>query len=187
MTLVTVLFARPDSVYKNSQQPVDVWDAERNALNWQGGTPVVAHPPCRAWSQLRYFAKPVAGEKELALWAVAQVRQYGGVLEHPARSQLWPVAGLPKPSEKDEYGGWTYEAPQKWWGHRCEKPTRFYIVGCSPANMPEVPFVLGEATHVQTYSHRCRRRPQITRAEREHTPPRLAEWLITLASRCKVT
>jgi hypothetical protein len=79
---VAVLFAREDSIYKTMPN-VDVWDAARNALNWQGGCPVIAHPPCRAWGRLRHFAKPVDGEKDLARWAVAQVRKWGGVLEHP--------------------------------------------------------------------------------------------------------
>lgn len=71
--VVTVLFARTDSNYKKLPG-VDVWDKERNALNWPGGTPVIAHPPCRAWGRLRQFAKPEEGEKEYALWAVKQVR-----------------------------------------------------------------------------------------------------------------
>ena len=78
---ITVLFARRDSVYKT--MGADVWDADRNALYWRGGNPVVAHPPCRAWGRLRKFAKPQPGELDLARFAVAQVRRYGGVLEHP--------------------------------------------------------------------------------------------------------
>lgn len=50
--------------------------------------------------------------------------------------------------------------------------------------------VLGEATH--TISSRGRRRdgsrskarPEVTKAEREHTPPQLAAWLVELAGRC---
>lgn len=42
-------------------------------------------------------------EKALALWAVEQVRKFGGVLEHPKRSTLWPAAGLPEIEERDEY------------------------------------------------------------------------------------
>jgi hypothetical protein len=34
-SVVAVLFAREDSIYKTMPN-VDVWDAARNALNWQG-------------------------------------------------------------------------------------------------------------------------------------------------------
>ncbi|MWL55341.1 hypothetical protein GQL84_23735, partial [Escherichia coli] len=58
----------------------DVFDIERDARTFAGGMPVVAHPPCRAWGRLRKFAKPRPDEKALALFAVAQVRAFGGVL-----------------------------------------------------------------------------------------------------------
>jgi hypothetical protein len=74
---VSILFARADSVYKNLQG-CDVWDVVRDARNWRGGCPVVAHPPCRAWGRLRHFARPIAGEIELGPWAVEQVRKWGG-------------------------------------------------------------------------------------------------------------
>lgn len=62
---VAVLYARADSNYK-AMENVDVWDAERDARNWPGGCPVVAHPPCRAWSALAHMAKPRPDEKDLA-------------------------------------------------------------------------------------------------------------------------
>src|SRR5208283_3687563 len=93
---VAVLFARADSIYK-TLPGCDVWDAERDALNWHGGCPLIAHPTCRAWGRLRHFAHPREGERELALWAVKMVQRWGGVLEHPVASQLWPSANLPKP------------------------------------------------------------------------------------------
>lgn len=103
---VAVLFARADSVYK-TMPGLDVWHAARDALTWPGGAPVIAHPPCRSWGNLAHFAKPRHGERELALWAVDQVRIHGGVLEHPATSRLWREKPLPRPGEIDEWGGWT--------------------------------------------------------------------------------
>lgn len=127
-----VLFARTDSIYKTLD--CEVWDAQRDALNWKGGAPLVAHPPCRSWGRLRKFAKPLPGEKDLARWAVSQVRTFCGVLEHPAWSTLWLDQGLPSPGDGvDSYGGWTLPVSQKWWGHKAEKLTWLYIVGCSPA------------------------------------------------------
>lgn len=105
MRQVAALFVRADSIYKD-MPGVDAWDAERDARTWPGGCPVVAHPPCRAWGRLRQFAKPRADEKELALFALQQIRKFGGVLEHPAESSLWNEAFLPKPGEfPDERGG----------------------------------------------------------------------------------
>lgn len=186
---VAVLFARADSHYK-ALAGVDVWDAERDARRWLGGCPVVAHPPCRAWGQLRHMAHPRPDEKALALWAVEQVRKFGGVLEHPKRSTLWPVAGLPEIEERDEYGGWTLEIHQHWWGHKAEKATRLYIVGCEPEDMPPIRLRATRPTHVVSTGHGLRAgdagfRSRVTDAEREHTPPALAEWLVELAAKCK--
>lgn len=167
---VAVLFARADSVYK-SLPDVEVYDMERDARTYDGPWPVVAHPPCRAWGRLRAFARPRADERNLARLAVAMVREFGGVLEHPAGSTLWPAQQLPRPGERDAFGGWTLPAPQKWWGHRAEKDTWFYVVGCDPADIPPLPLTLGEATHVVN-SRKADSRPEISKADREHTPPR---------------
>ncbi len=194
MKTVAALFVRQDSVYK--QMPgVDAWDAERDARMFAGGCPVVAHPPCRAWGQLRKLANPRPDEKALALFAVEQVRRCGGVLEHPKASTLWPVAGLPEPMATDEFGGWTLPIDQCWWGHRARKATRLYIVGCLPGDVPQLPMLLGEPGFICGSSGRRRDgsrlhkgdagwRPEITKAEREHTPEALAAWLVELARRC---
>lgn len=121
----------------------------------------------------------------LARLAVALVREFGGVLEHPAGSTLWKAQKLPRPGERDQYGGWTLEAPQKWWGHKAEKATWFYVVGCEPSDIPPLPYVMGEAAYVVQSRKRHDYRPHITKAEREHTPPQLAEWLVELAAKCK--
>ena len=141
---VAVLFARADSCYK-ALPDCDVWDSERDARNWPGGCPVVAHPPCRAWSGLRHMANPRSDEKNLARLAVALVREFGGVLEHPAGSTLWTAQRLPMPGERDQWGGWTLPIVQQWWGHRAEKRTWLYIVGCDPRDVPTMPMVLGKA------------------------------------------
>ena len=44
---VVVLFVRADSLYK-AMPGVECYDAQRNALTWGGGCPVVAHPRIRA-------------------------------------------------------------------------------------------------------------------------------------------
>ena len=143
------------------------------------------------------MASPRPDERNLARLAVALVREFGGVLEHPSASSLWPAQGLPAPgAAMDQFGGWTLAAPQKWWGHEAEKRTLFYIVGCEPKNIPLMPLKLGEAEAVVGTSVRRSdgsrfrfmdgtRKREISKASREHTPSELALWLVELASRCK--
>lgn len=187
---VAILFARADSVYK-TLPGCDVYDIDRDARTWPGGCPVVAHPPCRAWGSLRHFAKPRPHEKDLAPWAVEQVRQFGGVLEHPAASSLFPHMGMPLGNRIDAWGGFTMPVWQSWFGHRADKATRLYIVGIGPRDVPAFPLKLGIATHVISPSHNIRAgdrnyRPQLRKPEREHTPIDLAAWLVDLARRVRM-
>jgi hypothetical protein len=189
---VAVLFARADSIYK-TLPGCDVYDIERDARTFVGGMPVVAHPPCRSWGRLAHMAKPAPHEKDLARFAVSRVRSCGGVLEHPAWSTLWADQDMPAPGMVDAVGGWTLGIHQWWWGHRAEKATWLYVVGCAPHRIPEIPMRLGEATHVIASSRQRQNRghpqfrPEVTKAEREHTPPALAAWLVELARRCNVS
>lgn len=192
---VAVLFARRDSNYKKLAG-IHVYDEDLDARTFGGGRRVVAHPPCRAWGRLRHFAKPLAHEKDLARYAVAMVRQCGGVLEHPESSVLWDDQGLPKPQRgRDAFGGWTLPVEQWWWGHRAQKKTWLYIVGCEPADVPTMPLRLGKSDCVIRLDTRradgsyVRKgdpdyKPRLDDAEREHTPPAFAAWLVELASRC---
>jgi hypothetical protein len=193
---VAVLFARADSVYKTLPD-VEVYDMERDARTYDGPWPVVAHPPCRAWGRLRAFAKPRHDEKDLARFAVAQIREKGGVLEHPESSQLWPDQNLPHGQSRDEFGGWTFPIHQWWFGHRAQKRTWLYIVGIEPNEIPPFPMRLGvsdcrirldkrrpDGTHIRKGDSDYQ--PLLNAAEREHTPIELAIWLVELARRCAV-
>ncbi|EYC51439.1 hypothetical protein AZ34_10360 [Hylemonella gracilis str. Niagara R] len=163
---------------------VEAFDIERDARTYDGPYPVVAHPPCRSWGALRHFSQPRADERNLARLAAALVREFGGVLEHPANSGLWRAQNLPRPGEAcDGYGGWTLPIQQWQWGHKAAKATWLYIVGCAPGDIPDMPpFRMGEPEFVVASSKKTR--PEITKAEREHTPPALASWLVELARRC---
>lgn len=185
--MVSVLFVRKDSIYKT--MGVDCWDAERNALNWPGGNPVICHPPCRAWGQLSHMAKPREGEKELAITAISLIRKNGGILEHPRASRLWKHLNLPTGEGVDEYGGYTICVNQSWWGHRAEKKTLLYIVGCSRKDLPLVPISFDLIPCVITQSIRKGKpgfRSRVTQYEREATPVKMAEWLIEVAKKCSV-
>ncbi|WP_367068612.1 hypothetical protein [Oryzisolibacter sp. LB2S] len=170
MLKVAALFVRSDSHYK--KMGCDCYDFERNALTWPGGVPSVAHPPCRAWGQLSQFAKPRDGEKELAPWAVEQVRRFGGVVEHPYASRLWAVMGCGGFGLRDRWGGVLIPVMQSWWGHRAPKKTALYIVGPVPA----LPDPVGVATgRVELMGKR----------EREMTPFEFARFLVDIARESK--
>src|SRR5574340_886870 len=87
-------------------------------------------------SRLRQFAKPRPDEKDLARFAVEQVRKCGGVLEHPEASTLWKDAGLPIVGSIDQYGGYTLQVEQFWWGHKARKRTWLYVCGVPLGSVP---------------------------------------------------
>lgn len=177
---VAVLFARKDSIYKTIPE-CDVYDIDRDARNFVGGLPVIAHPPCRAWGRLRHFARPRADEKDLALFAVNKVRECGGVLEHPGASTLWLAAELPKFGTRDRFGGFSLGLNQHWFGHRAEKATWLYICGIEPTAIPIFSLIMREPTHVVSSTRGKFKKPECTKAERERTPVDFAKWLVELA------
>lgn len=187
---VVVLFVRSDSIYK-TLPGVECYDIERDALTWHGGAPIVAHPPCRGWGCLRKMSHATEEEKALGPWAVDQVRRWGGVLEHPRGSTLWKAANLPRPTDgRDRWGGFTLDVDQFWWGHRAQKRTWLYVCGCNPGDVPAMPIKLGKAPNVVTNIHGLRAgmpgyRREITKRERDATPPDMAAWLVALARVCK--
>ena len=191
--IVAALFCRADSNYK-SIPGVDVYDAERDARTYDGPHPVIAHPPCRGWGQLRHMAFKVRpDERNLARLSVALVREFGGVLEHPLQSDLWRAQQLPVPGARDQFGGFTVVIDQFWWGHKARKRTALYVVGCAPADVPKIPIILGDAPMLcgtsgrrKDGTRRAQTKPEITKTEREHTPPDFAAWLVELARRCKI-
>ena len=137
---VAALFVDPRGVYANLPG-VDVWGVERDARLYQGPHPVVAHPPCERWG--RYWnGGPSARVPRLKgddggcfESALASVRQWGGVLEHPEASAAWTHFGLTTPPRgggwimADFAGGWTCCVEQGAYGHRARKATWLYAVG----------------------------------------------------------
>jgi hypothetical protein len=182
---VVVLYARRDSIYKTIPN-CDVWDEDRDARNYVGDDPIIAHPPCRSWSRMKAFAtntKP--WERDLARSAVALIRKNGGVLEHPAFSDLWKDQNMPRPGSWDEYGGWTLPILQYWWGHPANKATWLYIVGVGQKEIEPIPLVLGDSELVVGTSSKKRWKKEIPKSAREHTPPELAKWLVRMAQNAK--
>lgn len=127
-----------------SMPGVEAWGVERDARLYEGPHPVVAHPPCQAWGGLRLSRQHLwhrngwaradfdrdGAQMACGPIAVRQVRQWGGVLEHPASSALWPYCGMPSPGLLvDAYGGRTVEVWQGAFGHDAPKRTWLYCVG----------------------------------------------------------
>lgn len=189
MTEISALYVRKDSVYK--ALGIDCWDIERDARLWPGGNPIIAHPPCRSWGKLSGFAKPREGEKELAIKSVELIREWGGILEHPAASRLWPLLNLPLPGCYDEYGGFSICIDQFWFGHKAQKKTLLYICGCDLDDLPPIPlrfdaieYVTGSAKKNRN-GNRPHNKKEVSKAEREQTPIELAKWMINVALKCK--
>lgn len=207
MRPVAALFVRADSVYK-AMPGVDAWDEARDARNWPGGVPVVAHPPCKRWSSLNnlvlarypHRAEEFAHGNDGGLFALAlrHVREWGGVLEHPAYSRAWQAFDLPAPGpnvwQRGVCGGWCIEVDQASFGHIARKRTWLYAFGATPP-LPPAP-VSDPGRRVRVYRKRNPdgswsrkddgKTSEITHAAAEHTPPPLAEWLVELARRTSV-
>lgn len=190
VSTVAVLFVRADSVYK-AMAGVDAWDAERDARAWPGGSPVVAHPPCKRWSMINgvvlsrypHKAREFAWGNDGGTFAFALdcVRRHGGVLEHPAGSRAWSHFGLPRPGRfPDQFGGYTVEVRQCDWGHRAEKRTWLYIVGVCPWDLPAMPEPM-EPSALVVRMPECRDFELMCKAERERTPLAFAAWLVAVA------
>lgn len=172
--MISVLYTRPNSIYKKLVD--DCYDINRDARSFKGGNAIIAHPPCRGWGNYSHLAKTRPDEHALAIHSVIMIRLYGGVLEHPVRSKLWKIMQLPKPGQTDQYGGWSLNIDQYWFGHRAQKNSMLYIVGCEPKEIPPLPLRLNQNNKI-SIENMCK-------AERERTPIQLALWLIKLANIC---
>ena len=138
--MIAALFVQKDGAYFGVPD-VDPWDEVRDARLYNGPYPVVAHPPCERWG--RYWSGgPSASYKRLLgddngcfASALASVRTYGGVLEHPEASHAFAAFGLARPKWRE---GWIEAGDGKGhvccvaqgnYGHRARKLTWLYAVG----------------------------------------------------------
>ncbi len=139
---IAALYVQTDGCYSNLPG-VDPWDAARDARLYAGPHPVVAHPPCERWGR---FAKGSPSFQRFTIGddggcfaaALAAVRKWGGVLEHPEGSRAWRAFGLSRPYHDgrwtaadwlDGYQGWTCCVEQGAYGHKARKRTWLYAHG----------------------------------------------------------
>lgn len=193
--MIAVLFVDRRGPYWN-REDIDAWDIERDARKYAGPWPVVAHPPCQLWVNFAALNfKRWGGEHNRPgndggcfAAALASLREWGGVLEHPASSNAWEHYGLVRPSRKggwvqsariDErgWGEWSCEVWQSAYGHKARKRTWLYYVGAiEPSDLSWEQF---PGTHQVGWFDRIK--PTLSKAEAIKTPPAFAELLISLA------
>ena len=114
--------------------------------------------------------------------ALASVRTWGGVLEHPASSKAWAAHRLPTPRKgrwigPDPAGGYVCEVSQAAYGHRARKLTWLYYVGKAPppAMLWEQPAGTAQVGWFD------RKKPTLGKSEAKATPPAFRDALLALA------
>lgn len=172
-----------------SIEGVEPWGVDRDARLYKGPYPVVAHPPCAGWGAYRMerFILPAVqswqsedfnrsgAEMICGPIAVRQVRKFGGVLEHPAHSALWPFCSLPAPGLfTDAHGGRSVEVYQSAYGHSAPKRTWLYVCGCDPSIAIRDHFVPADGRVEALWS-----------SKRHLTPNAFADLLVSLARSVK--
>jgi hypothetical protein len=140
MTRVAALFVDARGVY-STIEGVELWDIERDARRYAGPHRVVAHPPCERWGRYWQGGPSAKVRRERGddggcfAAALAAVRRWGGVLEHPADSSAWRAFGLIAPPRSGgwvgagDWVGWTCCVEQGRYGHAAPKATWLYAVG----------------------------------------------------------
>lgn len=151
---VAALFIQADGCYAGLPG-VDAWPETRDARRYTGPLPVVAHPPCQRWGRFWHGStrKPhqfrLGEDNGCFAAALTSVRNYGGVLEHPAGSRAWEYFGLRKPNGRsgwilaDSFGGRTCQIDQRHYGHFAPKPTWLYACG---TEFPELNWTKSDRT-----------------------------------------
>jgi len=135
--MIAALFVESGGCYFGLHE-VDAWDIKRDARKYTGPHPVVAHPPCQRWGRYWHGSPALPGQYRMGedqgcfASALCAVRNYGGVLEHPAHSHAFNWLGVITPKSAftwtgpDEFGGWVCQVEQGHYGHLSRKATWLY-------------------------------------------------------------
>lgn len=203
MTLRTVAALYVDRTGPYAGMPgVDLWDEQRDARRYAGPHPVVAHPPCARWCKLAKFSaarhgRAVGDDGGTFAAALAAVRRWGGVLEHPAWTLAWPRFGLPTPPARG-WGRsmlapveWVCEVAQSAYGHEARKLTWLMLVALEPPTDTRWARPRGSKTvthfaqrHTGDFNDTGRGHGERMAAKAVHlTPPAFADYLVALARR----
>jgi len=197
---VAALYVLPDGPYFGIPD-VDPWALPRDAREYAGPHPVVAHPPCERWG--RYWSGGPSAKVRRKLGddggcfaaALLAVRTWGGVLEHPEASHAWRWFGLNPPPQPggwvnaDLLGGWTCCVAQGHYGHRAEKLTWLYAFGVKDLPSMKWGRVPGRCASDRDYAEK--RDPayvarvgiiqRMSKRQRAETPPVFRDLLLDMA------
>jgi len=183
---------------------VDLWDQARDARLYDGPHPVVAHPPCQRWGDMWMGSplviartgvrKKLGDDDGCFAAALAAVRRFGGVLEHPEGSRAWDFFGLNKPPREggwvmaDWDGGWTCRVEQIAYGHIVRKPSWLFACkvdlpslkwGVDPRKLPSM--VQPSAARVAAGRTPSVSAHGIPDKQRIHTPEAFRDLLLSIA------
>lgn len=183
---VAALYVQTGGAYYGTEG-VDPWDEARDARNYAGPHPVVAHPPCSRWCQMarlneKRYGHRVGDDGGCFAHALEAVLAYGGVLEHPAESLAWAHHSLMRPVglgwKRDQLAGvWVCEVWQSAYGHKARKRTWLLHSGSSaPA---ELLWERPTGTHQVGWFDRIK--PTLSRKEASRTPDAFRDALVALA------
>jgi hypothetical protein len=198
MSMVAALYVQRGGCYYGLPD-VDPWDKERDARLYAGPWPVVAHPPCERWG--RYWSggpsarvrREKGDDGGCFAAALAAVRRWGGVLEHPEASHAWRRFGLIAPlrgggwSVADDCGGWTCCVEQGHYGHRARKATWLYAHG---VELPRMAWGKAAAARLDEGFHSAEERrravktgicQRLSARQRAATPEPFRDLLLSMA------
>jgi hypothetical protein len=198
---IAALFVEEGGVY--DLPGVDLWGMTRDARQYTGPLPVVAHPPCKRWGRFWHGSTRKPHQFKLGedggcfAAALTAVRNHGGVLEHPAHTQAFAYFGLAAPEQgqgwqrADAFGGMACYVEQGHYGHASRKPTWLLAVGC---DLPELERSRAAQRlpdwMVERYGYAKARRIGVVAMVggkdkeriRDRTPPPFRDLLLTIAA-----
>jgi len=191
--LIAALFVETQGCYFGLPG-VDPWDINRDARNYPGPFPVVAHPPCERWGRFS-DGSPLKKTYQTGddggcfASALAVVRRCGGVLEHPAHSKAYEAHGIPAPLKSGwlqvGWCEWVCQVEQGHYGHVARKATWLLFIGPRPPELiwgpapQRIPQKRLEERGRKS-AVRCGMVAYQSHLQRQRTPPEFRDLLLSL-------
>ena len=190
---VAALFVQPDGCYSGLTD-VDPWPEHprREAIFWTNA--VVAHPPCQLWGAMavvnytRWGSEHNKPGNDAGCFAaaLASVREFGGVLEHPAKTKhgrlMDSLSRLQLVGSEPSMAAGCARYGKSAYGHRANKATWLYYHGKNP------PFDLRWERPIGTHQIGFRdqrgksaNKPTLSKRESNATPVEFRDELLRLA------